>query len=129
MNPKSIVSFSTIASLTRKLSLSLFAVGYLTAPAWGAKLGTIKPEIINIEDDGEQVTLQVKVKGERNQPILNLSQENFKLEVFDTKTKNTYKNLDFTWKSPREATPPPAFIVVLLDFSGSMNCLQNLKTK
>lgn len=127
MNPKSIVSSSTIVSLTHKLSLSLFILGGLITPAWG-----IKPEIIDIEDTDDKVTLQIKVTGEGNKPIMGLAESDFQLKVLDTETNKTYqgKELPFDdWKSPRETTPPDAWIVVLIDFSGSMNCSQALNTK
>ena len=126
MNPKSIVSSSTIASLTHKLSLSMIMLSALITPAWG-----IKPEITDIEDIDDKVTLQIQVTGEESKPIMGLAESDFQLKVLDKKNNKTYqgKQLPFDWKSPRETTPPDAWIVVLIDFSGSMNCSQALNTK
>lgn len=129
MNPKYIVLFSIIASLIRKLSLPLLLVGCFFLPTRVAQSATNKPSILSVEDNGEQVSIQVQVKGEGNRPINDLSKEDFKFEVLDPKTRKIYKNLDFDWQSPREVTPPPVFIVVLLDVSGSMKCSQDLTKK
>ena len=80
MNPKSIVSSSTIASLTHKLSLSMIMLSALITPAWG-----IKPEITDIEDFDDKVTLQIQVTGEESKPIMGLAESDFHLKVLDKK--------------------------------------------
>lgn len=111
MRKKSIVSSTTIASLTRKLSLSLLLVGCWLSPSWGAvKTAEISSTTVN-ED---LVTIRVQVKDEEDKPVLRLSEQDFQTFV-DGKQINPSD-----WKSSEEATPPPAWIIVLLDMSGSM---------
>ncbi|TAE59123.1 MAG: VWA domain-containing protein [Nostocales cyanobacterium] len=64
-----------------------------------------------------KVTVRIKVKTKDDRPIMGLQDTDFKLTV--DKKEITFKSQD--WKSPEETTPPPAYILVLLDMSGSMN--------
>jgi hypothetical protein len=89
-------------------------LGYLTCPSWGK---TKEVEIIGkpvINED--RVTIRVKVKDELEKPVMGLSYTDFDVEVDGKEIE--LKNKD--WKSPQETVPPPAWIVVLLDLSGSM---------
>lgn len=89
-------------------------LGCLTSPSWGK---TKEVEIIGkpiVNED--RVTIRVKVKDELEKPVMGLNYTNFNLEVDGEKVE--LKNKD--WKSPEETIPPPAWIVVLLDLSGSM---------
>jgi hypothetical protein len=64
----------------------------------------------------DRVTVRVKVKGEEDRPVMGLLDTDFRLIVDE-------RDLEFRsqdWKSPEETIPPPAWIIVLLDFSGSM---------
>ena len=66
--------------------------------------------------DEDRVTLRVKVTGEGDRSVMDLIDTNFQLRVDG-------KSLDLNpkdWKSPEETIPPPAYVVVLVDFSGSM---------
>lgn len=114
MKKNSTASFTTIVSLTRKLSLSLLLVGCFQSLSWGQ---VKKVEIIDqptIKDD--RVTLRVKATQDGDRPALELTDSDFKLLV--DKKELEIKPKD--WKSPQESVPPPAWIVVLLDMSGSM---------
>ena len=106
---------TTIVSSIRKLSLSLLLLGCLTSPGWGK---TKEVEIIGKPVvDEDRVTVRVKVKDELEKPVMGLNHADFDLKVDGKEV--TLNNKD--WKSPEETIPPPAWIVVLLDFSGSMN--------
>lgn len=112
MNKKSIALSITIASSIRKLSLAALVVGCFAAPM---QAKTLQTEIVSkpqVNDD--QVTLRVKVKGENNRPEMNLKSDNFQVLLENQPVKFT------DWKNPEETTPPSARIIVLLDFSGSM---------
>lgn len=109
----STASFTIIVSSIRKLSLSLFMVGFwLTAGL--AK--TTKVEIIGTPEVYEdRVTARIKVKGEEDKPLIGLSETDFRLFVDDQEVSS-----GIDWQSPEETTPPPVWVVVLLDMSGSM---------
>ena len=90
-------------------------LGCLTSPSWGK---TKEVEIIDkpiVNED--RVTVRVKVKDELEKPVMGLNHTDFNLEVDGKEVTLNGKD----WKSPEETIPPPAWIVVLLDFSGSMN--------
>lgn len=94
-------------------------LGYLTCPSWGK---TKEVEIIDkpiVNED--RVTVRVKVKDELEKPVMGLNYTDFNLEVDGEKVELNNKD----WKSPDETIPPPAWIVVLLNFSGSMNQLDS----
>ncbi|MFM7559796.1 vWA domain-containing protein [Cylindrospermopsis raciborskii] len=99
----------------KSLPLSLFLMSSLISPT----LAVIKKaEIVDsptIKDD--RVTIKIKVLGEESRPVMGLERNNFELKLDGKKFK--FKPKD--WKSPEETVPPPAWIIVLLDFSGSMN--------
>lgn len=65
-----------------------------------------------IADD--RVTLRVRVEDAVARPVMGLQQEDFSLRVDDALQPLA------TWVSPRESVPPPAWIIILLDMSGSM---------
>lgn len=52
---------------------------------------------------------------------MGLNKNDFKLFVDNQELQFRSKD----WKNPEQATPPPAWIVILLDFSGSMNQLDS----
>ena len=97
-----------------------------------------KAEIIRQNEEQGEVTLRVKVTGDDKKPIMGLKKEDFQLKVVDTNAKklvspfepdNGYSDISFKFKTPQEATPPPAYILVLLDMSGSMACSTDLNSK
>ena len=114
MKKNSIALSTTIVSSIRKLSISLLMLGCLTNPSWGQEK---KVEIIGkpIVDE-DRVTIRVKVKDEEEKPVMGLDHTKFTLKVDGEEVK--FKNQD--WKSPEETIPPPAWVIVLLDLSGSM---------
>ncbi|TWH55391.1 VWA domain-containing protein [Dulcicalothrix desertica] len=116
------IDLSTIiASLTRKVSLSMLMVAAVTFPGQAQVAEIVGNPTVN--DD--RVTVRVKVKDAEEKPVMGLQDTNFKLSV-DSKEVQ-FKNKD--WKSPEESTPPPAWIIVLLDFSGSMDKPDSRGTK
>jgi hypothetical protein len=64
----------------------------------------------------DRVTIRIKVKGKEDKPVMGLLDTDFRLLVDDKEVK--FKPKD--WKNPEQTVPPPAWIIVLLDFSGSM---------
>lgn len=123
-------------------SLLLTALGILLiAPisqAQDSLVNVKKTEIIRQNEQQGEVTLRVKVTGDEKKPIMGLKKEDFDLTVVDTNTKkivspfdpdNSYSDIPFKFKTPQEATPPPAYILVLLDMSGSMKCSTDLSSK
>ncbi|WP_260447000.1 vWA domain-containing protein [Nostoc sp. 2RC] len=121
---KNFIGSSTIIDfLTHKLSLSMLMLAAFASPSFGqANVAEIvdKP---TVNDD--RVTIRIKVKSAEERPVMGLQDTDFKLLV--DKKEVSFKNKD--WKSPEEITPPPAWIIVLLDFSGSMNQLDSRGTK
>ncbi|MGB3511324.1 MAG: vWA domain-containing protein [Microcoleaceae cyanobacterium] len=121
---------TTIGSWTRKVSLSLLIVGCWINPS----LAQIKNvEIIEaIPDRNEaKVTLRLKAYDQNNKPVIGLQKEDFNLTVCppkaDPKTGEcqTLNQADINWKIPQPEELPPAWIIVLLDFSGSMKQLDS----
>jgi hypothetical protein len=106
---------TTIAFWTLKLSFPLLTILACNLPACAnpKTAEIVGTPIVN----NDRVTIRVKVKAEDSQPILDLRQDSFELNVDGKPIK--FKPKD--WKSSQEATPPPAWIVFLLDYSGSMN--------
>lgn len=91
---------------------ALFLLGFLTSPSWGQ---AHEAEIVGTpETDEDRVTLKVKVRRADGRPIVTLDERDFALEV-DGQAVEIEE-----WESAEDATPPPAWVVVLLDFSGSM---------
>jgi hypothetical protein len=115
------VSSTTIASSIHRLSLVAVTIGCLggaTSVAYAQTAAiTSKP---TIEED--RVTVRVKVTNDKGKPAMELQPEAFKLTVdgqpiaFDPQED---------WVNPEAAVPPPAWIVVLLDFSGSMKAVDS----
>lgn len=110
----SIASFTIIASSIHKLSLSLLITGcWLTA----SLAETTKVEIVGTPEVYEdRVTARIKVRGDEDKPLIGLNETDFRLFVDDQEV--FFRSQD--WQSPQEATPPPVWVVVLLDMSGSM---------
>jgi Mg-chelatase subunit ChlD len=121
---KNIIALSTTTAFwTPRLSLSLLLLLTMVCPSLAQ---VKKAEIIGsptFKDD--RVTIRIKVKGGDDRPVMGLEDSNFKLTVDKKEVKLKPKD----WKSPEETVPPPAWIVVLLDFSGSMNQVDSGGTK
>lgn len=118
---KNFIGLSTIiASWTHKLSLSVLVVASLAAPSWGEQN---QAEIVgNPQVNDDRVTVRVQVtNAENRRPIIALQENNFQLLVDQEEVKFSPRD----WKSPEESVPPPAWVIVLLDYSGSMNQLDS----
>lgn len=113
MKKKFIVSFTTIASWILKLSGAVLMATCLSSPSLGQ---VKKAEIVNASVNEDRVVLRLKVKGNEDKPVMGLVDTDFRL--FVDKQEVSFKPKD--WKNPEQTTPPPAWIIVLLDFSGSM---------
>ncbi|NEP53360.1 MAG: VWA domain-containing protein [Moorea sp. SIO3C2] len=113
MKKKSIALSTTIVSLTRKLSLLILCAGCFSYPS-GVQAQEAK--ILNATVEDEQVKIRIQVKNEYDQPVTNLTDENF--QVYVNNDKVTFKPKH--WKNPTEAEQPSAWIIFLLDMSGSM---------
>lgn len=119
---KSIALSTTIVSWTRKLSLSLLLTGVWLSPSLAE---TKKVEIVGSPTVYEdRVTARIKVKGAEDKPLMGLTETDFSLFVDGEEVQ--FRSQD--WKSPKETTPPPAWVVVLLDMSGSMRELDSRGT-
>lgn len=111
-----------IPFVRKSLSLSLLLVGCFNSACWGqAKQAEITDKPLVNED---RVTIRIKVKGEEDRPVMGLLDTDFRLLV-DQEEVN-FKPKD--WKPPEETVPPPAWIIVLLDFSGSMKATDSRGT-
>ncbi|NEP26019.1 MAG: VWA domain-containing protein [Moorea sp. SIO3I6] len=73
-------------------------------------------KIVNATVDDEQVTIRIEVKNKYDQPVTNLTDENFQVYVNNDPVPFKPKH----WKNPTEAEQPSAWIIFLLDMSGSM---------
>lgn len=111
-----IALFSTIASWTRAASFAtvLFAsTGFAGIAQTKVQSTQIVGEPTVID---EKVTIRVKVRGEGERPVVDLLDTDFYILVDDKEVAFKPRN----WKSAKESTPPPAYIIILLDMSGSM---------
>ncbi|BDA65949.1 hypothetical protein CAL7716_001150 [Calothrix sp. PCC 7716] len=98
-------------------------VATLASPSWGQAKNA---EIVgNPTVNDDRITVRIKVRNAEERPVMALQDTDFKLLVDGKEV--TFKNND--WKSPEESTPPPAWIIVLLDFSGSMEKPDSKGTK
>jgi hypothetical protein len=106
---------TTIVSLTRRLSLTALMLSAMSLPGLAASVKSVEltgnPTVTE-----DKITVRVRVKDTDDRPVVGLFDTNFKLQV-DNKELG-FKPKD--WKSPQDVAPPPAWIIVLLDMSGSM---------
>ncbi len=105
---------TTIVSWTRRVSLSILMVVFFVSPSWSQ---VKKVEIVGSPSVNEdKITIRIKVTKADDRPAMDLQKTDFSL-IVDGKAVQ-FKNKD--WKSSEETVPPPAWIIVLLDYSGSM---------
>lgn len=122
MSKNSLDLSTTIASWTRKLSLSVVLAGCLCSPSWGqVKTAEIVGNPLAKDD---AVTVRIKVTDTNDRPVMGLQKTDFSLIV----DKNSVKLDNQDWKSSKETVPPPTWIVVLLDYSGSMRQMDSQGT-
>ncbi|MDJ0515196.1 MAG: vWA domain-containing protein [Trichodesmium sp. MO_231.B1] len=121
---------TTIASWTHKVSLSLLIVSFYINPSFAQVKNLEIIEAIPDRNEGE-VTLRVKVYDQNNKPVRELEKDDFKLTVCppkaDPKTGEcqTLNQADINLKIPLPKELPPAWVILLLDFSGSMKQLDS----
>ncbi|WP_293058629.1 vWA domain-containing protein [Okeania sp. SIO2B3] len=119
-----------IASWTHKVSFSLLIVISCINPSFAQVKNVEIIEAIPERNEGK-VTLRIKVYDQKNKPVRELEKENFNLTVCPPKTEpktgkcKTLNPIDINWKIPLPAELPPAWVIVLLDFSGSMKQLDS----
>ena len=133
--------FRTTSKLTR---LSLILLGIFLTPQI-AQAEKTDIEIIRHSEQQDRVTLRLKVTetgtDKQKRPNTNLKKEDFQLKVNETFGGKTgklvaplnpdegYSDINFRFKNPLEAEQPTAYILVLLDMSGSMKCSTDLASK
>ncbi|MBO1350312.1 MAG: VWA domain-containing protein [Hormoscilla sp. GUM202] len=112
-----------ITSVIRRIILSLLLVNALSSPAQAL---VEKVEITQkpvVDRNSSTVTLRVKVTGKNNKPVP-LEEQDFSLKIDCNSRRYNCQEIGSKewkdWKNHKDAKPPPAFIIVLLDFSGSM---------
>lgn len=114
-----------IAFCTRQLSLSLLIVSFYINPGFAQVENLEIIEAIPERNEGK-VTLRVKVYDQNNKPVRGRQKNEFNLTVCppkaDPKTGEcqTLNQADINLKIPQPKELPPAWVIVLLDFSGSM---------
>jgi VWFA-related protein len=101
--------------LRQKLYLSLLILTALTTPSLAQQVVITDAPLF----EEEEATIRVRITDKNKRPIMNLQERNFQIFVDNEPVKLT------NWKSPELATPPPAYIIVLLDLSGSMGSLDS----
>lgn len=126
MKKKSTGLFTTIASSIRVLSLAASAIAASAVASWAETIPT-EVEIRHRPSVGksDRVTLRISVKGNGGRPVMNLTEENFAIYLSDPvnqRFEETPIGSFADWKNPQESDPPTAWIVTLLDLSGSMLC-------
>lgn len=124
--PKVIFSNLSGSQLTH---LTLILLGIFLSPNLAQAQQT---EIIRHDEKQDEVTLRIKVTDTEKRPVTTLTKSDFKLKVTEQETdklvapENGYSDIEFRFKTPLEAKQPPAYILVLLDMSGSMKCSTDL---
>ena len=124
--PKVIFSNLSGSQLTH---LTLILLGIFLSPNLAQVQQT---EIIRHDEKQDEVTLRIKVTDTEKRPVTTLTKSDFKLKVTEQETdklvapENGYSDIEFRFKTPLEAKQPPAYILVLLDMSGSMKCSTDL---
>lgn len=119
-----------IASWTRKVSFSLLIIVSYINPSFAQVKNVEIIEAIPERNEGK-VTLRLKAYDQNNKPVMGLQKENFNLTVCPPKTDpktgecQTLNPIDINWKIPQPEELPPAWVIVLLDFSGSMKRLDS----
>lgn len=125
MKKSFVLSIITAFSIP-KASAIIFFFLTLINPISAQEKNPKQVDIVRTTVNDDQVTLRVKVTGEGDRPVMGLSHRDFGLQVEGNEVKFDRRD----WKSPEESEPPPAWIIVLMDMSGSMLTLDSSgKTK
>ena len=122
---KDFLGLSTIVGfLIPLLSLPILFIGLFVEPSWSVEIE--KVEVLDspsIDKDQRIVELRTQVTSYNNKPVNFLDFNHFQL-FLDCKLMADCQPLDSSyivdWRNPKEAEPPPAWLVILFDFSGSM---------
>ncbi len=115
MKKSFVLSIITAFSIP-KVSFIVFFFLTLINPISAQEKNPQKVDIVRTTVNDDQVTLRVTVTGEGDRPVMGLSHKDFALQVQGNKVEFDRRD----WKSPEESEPPPAWIIVLMDMSGSM---------
>ncbi|MGK7941938.1 MAG: vWA domain-containing protein [Crocosphaera sp.] len=115
---------------TLLLTISLISYSLVNAQEISSSAKKLKKlELISLKKEQQTIILRLKAMGQDKQPIMDLTQDDFKIEVSDARNdKLLFSDLGFRWKSPQDTVPNDAYIVVLFDMSGSMKCSTDLET-
>lgn len=125
---------TTTASWTRRVSLSLLIVSAWIYPSFAQIKNLEIIEAIPERNEGK-VTLRIKAYDQNNKPVMGLQKDEFNLTICPPKADNqtekcrTLNQADINWKIPQAEELPPAWVIVLLDFSGSMKQLDSIGEK
>ncbi|BAQ62261.1 hypothetical protein GM3708_2667 [Geminocystis sp. NIES-3708] len=110
------MSIITAFSIPKVSLILLFSISLIT-PSLAQEKNPKKVDIVRTPTiNNDNVTVRIKVTGEDDRPVMGLSYKDFKLQVEGQDLEINPRN----WKSPEESEPPPAWIVILVDMSGSM---------
>lgn len=104
---------TTIASWIPKLSLLSLLVSCSSVPDIVQNAEIIEDPKVDKDD---KVTLRLDVKDANNKPVIDLDKNDFDVWV----DKKRLLKSDFDLQKPGEGTAPDAWVIILLDFSGSM---------
>lgn len=121
---------TTIVSWTHKVSLYLLILNCYINPSFAQVKNVEIIEAIPERNEGK-VTLRMKAYDQNNKPVMGLPKEDFNLTVCPPKADlksgecQTLNQADINWKIPQPEELPPAWVIVLLDFSGSMKQLDS----
>ncbi|MDE5100495.1 MAG: VWA domain-containing protein [Trichodesmium sp. St16_bin4-tuft] len=108
--PNATVWSSITAFSIRWLSSLAIAILGFNSSAFGQTAEIVGRPMV--KDD--EITLRIKVTEDGERPAMFLEEQDFQAIV-----DNDVVDI-ISWKNPEESVPPPAWIIVLLDFSGSM---------
>ena len=109
--PNATVWSSITAFSIRWLSSLAIAILGFNGSAFGQTAEIVGRPMV--KDD--EITLRIKVTEDGERPAMLLEEQDFQAIV-----DNDVVDI-ISWKNPEKSIPPPAWIIVLLDFSGSMN--------
>ena len=149
---KCTVSSTTIAFWIRKRSISWLTLGFLLIPSFAnaqestkvRKVDLVRKTVIQ-----DEVTLRIKVTGVDGKPIMALKEDDFNIQITDlvdpkkseddviikpftpssftsSTSPPSYSDVAIDFTSAEETIPSPAYMIVLLDASGSMQCSGDL---
>ncbi len=107
----------TIASLIRKASLRTIVFLVLLSGSDLAASPSAVEIVSSPKVEEDEVTVRISVTDGQNRPVVDLLDTDFQLIVDDLDLQFESRN----WRRPQDVVPPPAWVIVLLDMSGSMN--------